>query len=210
MQNKALPKGSHDLLAAIAAHPPRALRGWTLAGGTGLALHLGHRVSEDFDFFKTTTVQLNRLLETLREQGPCELLQQEERTLTVLLRGIKISFFLIRDSFLFPAVSHSFFSVADVRDIALMKLVAIINRGSRKDFVDLYCILRRGQSLQKLFSLLPAKYGEGRINEYQLLKSLCFFEDAEQEPQPVMLEPFDWRECKAFFLREARAIILPP
>jgi hypothetical protein len=210
MQNRVLPKGSQDLLAAIAAHTPRALRGWTLAGGTGLALHLGHRVSEGFDFFKTTSVALSKLLETLREQGPCEVLQQEERTLTVLLRGIKISLFQVRDAFLFPAVSHSFFQVADVRDIALMKLVAIINRGSRKDFVDLYCILRRGQSLQELFSLLPAKYGEGRINEYQLLKSLCCFDEAEQEPQLVMLEPFNWRDCKAFFLREARAIILPP
>jgi len=187
---------------------PRPLQGWTLAGGTGLAMHLGHRLSEDFDFFKTSLVDLERLLETLRDLGPCEVLQQEERTLTVLLRGVKASFFLVRDSFLFPTAPHSFFRVADVRDIALMKLVAIINRGSRKDFVDLYCILRRGRSLQEFFAWLPEKYGPARVNEYQLLKSLCFFDDAEQEPQPVMLEPFDWRECKAFFVREARKLVL--
>lgn len=210
MQKKVLPKGSQDLLAAVTARVPRTLRGWTLAGGTGLAMHLGHRVSEDFGFFKTVAVDLNRLLETLRNLGPSEILQEEDRTLTVLLRGIKMSFFLIRDPFLFPADSYSFFQVADVRDIALMKLVAIMNRGSRKDFVDLYCILRRGQSLQELLSWLPAKYGPGRVNEYQLLKGLCYFEEAEQEPQPVMLEPFNWKECQAFFLREARAIILPP
>jgi hypothetical protein len=210
MQKRVLPKGSQDFLAAITAHVPRTLRGWTLAGGTGLAMHLGHRLSEDFDFFKTTAADLNRLLETLRALGPSEVLQEEDRTLTLLLKGLKLSFFLIRDPFVFPTASYSFFEVADVRDIALMKLVAIANRGSRKDFVDLYCILRRGQDLQELFSWLPGKYGKGRVNEYQLLKSLCFFEGAEQEPPPIMLEPFSWQECKAFFLREARAIILPP
>lgn len=210
MQKKVLPKGSQDFLAGIAAHLPRTLRGWTLAGGTGLAMHLGHRVSEGFDFFKTTAADLNRLLETLQALGPSEVLLEDDRTLTLLLKGLKFSFFLIRDPFVFPTASYSFFEVADVRDIALMKLVAIANRGSRKDFVDLYCILRRGQGLQELFSWLPGKYGKGRVNEYQLLKSLCFFEDAEQEPQPIMLEPCNWQECKAFFLREARAIILPP
>jgi hypothetical protein len=215
MQEKVLPEGSRDLLAAVAGRAPRAqrvprpLRGWTLAGGTGLAMSLGHRVSEDFDFFRTTVLEPSRLLEALRGLGSCEVLQEEDRTLTVLLRGIKLSFFLVRDPFLFPAVAYSFFRIADVRDIALMKLAAILNRGSRKDFVDLYSILRRGLGLQELFSWLPAKYGPGRVNEYQLLKSLCYFEDAEQEPLPRLLEPFDWRECKAFFQREARAIILP-
>ncbi|MBM3303261.1 MAG: nucleotidyl transferase AbiEii/AbiGii toxin family protein [Deltaproteobacteria bacterium] len=129
--------------------------------------------------------------------------------MTVLLSGTKISFFQIPDPFLFERTPYRFFFLADIRDMALMKLIAISGRGSRKDFVDLHTILRSGPILQDYFRLLPQKYGPGRANLYHILKSLTYFEDAEQEPMPTMLEPFDWEECKAFFVREAHAIVLP-
>ncbi len=69
-------------------------------------------------------------------------------------------------------------------------------------------MLRSGIILQDYFDLLPRKYPQS--NEYLILKSLTFFQDAEQEPMPHMLEPFDWEECKAFIVRAAHAIILPP
>jgi hypothetical protein len=47
------------------------------------------------------------------------------------------------------------------------------------------------------------------VNSYHVLKSLTYFDDAEREPMPRMLEPFDWRECKGFFVREAHALVLP-
>ncbi len=99
---------------------------------------------------------------------------------------------------------------ADTRDIALMKVTAITNRGSRKDFGDLFTILRDGPGLEHYLELLPRKYGRARVNAYQVLMSLTYFDDADEEPMPMMLEPFDWEECKAFFIREARLIVLPP
>lgn len=214
MYGKVLPRGSRDLLAAIAAlvAPPErsALQGWVLAGGTGLALQLGHRLSEDFDFFRDAPADFAGLHEALRSIGRCETLQQEAGTLTVLLTGIKLSFFQVADPFLFPTLPYSFFRVADARDIALMKLVALVNRGSRKDFADMYCVLRRNVSLQECLGLLPRKYGEGKVSDYQVLKSLTWFDDAEREPEPRMIEPFSWEECKAFFLREVHALLLPP
>lgn len=89
-----------------------------------------------------------------------------------------------------------------------MKLLAICSRGSRKDFIDLYTILRGDITLQEYFRLLPEKYGASRINTYNILKSLTYFEDAEKEPIPRMLVPFSWEECKAFFIRAAHSIIL--
>jgi hypothetical protein len=90
-----------------------------------------------------------------------------------------------------------------------MKLVAISGRGSRKDFADLYLILQNGPALEDYFDMLPRKYGSSRINTYHILKSLTYFEDDEKEPMPRMLVPFDWEECKSFFIRQARAIVLP-
>ena len=209
MHDKVLPRRSRTLLARLGALNSPELEGWTLAGGTGLALQVGHRASDDFDFFRRDVMRADRLDRVLRGTGAVETLQKEEGTLTVLASGVKLSFFSVPDPFLFAGQSYAFFEVADVRDIALMKLAAVSSRGSRKDFIDLYTILRGDLTLEQCFRWLPEKYGEGRVNSYHVLKSLTWFEDAEREPMPRMLEPFDWRECKAFFVREAHALVLP-
>ncbi len=209
MHEKVLPRSSLDLLAKLESLRRPELEGWTLAGGTGLALQLGHRVSEDFDFFRTGAFSPGLLYEVLRRAGTVETLQEDDRTLTAIVSTVKLSFFSLRDRFLFPGSRYLFFELAEQRDIALMKLAAISGRGSRKDFIDLFTILRGGPSLRQCFQWLPEKYGEGRYNAYHILKSLTYFEDAEREPMPRMLEPFRWDECKAFFVREAHALVLP-
>ncbi|MDA0323825.1 MAG: nucleotidyl transferase AbiEii/AbiGii toxin family protein [Verrucomicrobia bacterium] len=208
MHEKVLPQHSLDLLSELEANPSPSLSGWTLAGGTGLAFHLGHRTSEDLDFFRTDDEDVRLLHDVLSQRGSYETLQEAEHTLTVLIRETKLSFFRVRDPFLFEAVPYRFFSIADARDIALMKLAAISGRGSRKDFADLYIILQSDSTLESYFDLLPRKYDASRLNTYHILKSLTYFEDAEAEPMPEMLVPFDWEECKAFFVRQARAIVL--
>lgn len=209
MHTEVLPETSGELLATLTSRGATEFRGWVLAGGTGLALQLGHRISEDFDFFRTRDVDTAALFDRLREVATCETLYSDEHTLTVLVDGVKLSFFQVRDPFLFPATPFSFFGVADLRDIGLMKLLAVTNRGSRKDFVDLFTLLQTGPSLSDYLQLLPRKYGPGRLNPYQVATSLTYFEDAEAEPLPRMLEPFEWSACKEFFIGEVRALVLP-
>ena len=144
MHEKVLPKGSKALLAWLETNAASIFQEWTLAEGTGLALWLGHRISEDFDFFRTEGMDLNLLHQLFKGYSAYETLQEAEYTLTVLIEGTKISFFQIPDPFLFERTPYRFFHLADIRDIALMKLIAISGRGSRKDFVDLYTILRSG------------------------------------------------------------------
>ncbi len=211
MHEKVLLKGSLELLENLETADPSFFEGWVLAGDTGLALQLGHRISEDFDFFRLDAFERQALHAVFKGVGPpYETLQDGEKTLTVLVGGVKFSFFQIADPFLFKAMPYRSLAVADARDIALMKLIAISGRGSRKDFVDLYTLLRSGPILQDYFDLLPKKYGAGRASTMHILKSLTSFDDAEQEPMPTMLEPFDWEECKKFFVRQAHAIVLPP
>ena len=209
MHEKVLPQHSLELLTELQKDASPFLQDWILAGGTGLAFHLGHRVSADLDFFRTDDLDVRRLHDVLRAHGEYETLQDAEHTLTVLIQKTKLSFFRVRDPFLYDPLPHRFFSIASIRDIALMKLAAISGRGSRKDFADLFIILQDGPSLETYFDMLPRKYGESRINTYHILKSLTYFDDAEPEPMPQMLVPFDWEECKSFFIRQARAIALP-
>jgi len=209
MHEKVLPRHSLELLTALEKNPSPLLSNWTLAGGTGLAFHLGHRISEDLDFFRTDNLDVRTLHDALAAHGRYETLQEAEHTLTVLIQQTKLSFFRVRDPFLFDSLPHRFFSLASVSDIALMKLAAISGRGSRKDFADLFIILQNEPTLEAYFDMLPRKYGASRINTYHILKSLTYFEDAEAEPMLQMLVPFDWNECKAFFVRQARSIVLP-
>ena len=208
MHEKVLPQHSLELLEVLEADGTSLLSNWTLAGGTGLAFRLGHRISEVLAFFRTDDLDCRQLHDALATHGRYETLQEADHTLTVLIRNTKLSFFRVRDPFLFDADPYRFFSIADIRDIALMKLAAISGRGSRKDFADLFTILQSPPSLEDYFEWLPRKYGTSRVNTYHILKSLTYFEDAEAEPMPQMLVPFDWQECKAFFIRQARAIIL--
>jgi predicted nucleotidyltransferase component of viral defense system len=197
-----------ELLRRLGADSSPYLSGWTLAGGTGLAFILGHRISVDLDFFRVDDLDVRVLHDVLGKYGDYETMQESKHTLTVLLQDTKLSFFCIKDPFLFSAIPYSFFSIADIRDIALMKLAAVSGRGCRKDFIDLFLILQNEPTLKEYFELLPQKYDPRRLNTYHILKSLTYFDDAEAEPMPQMLIPFSWERCKAFFVSQAREIIL--
>ncbi|MDP2991438.1 MAG: nucleotidyl transferase AbiEii/AbiGii toxin family protein, partial [Kiritimatiellota bacterium] len=141
MHAETLPSGSRQTLDWLTRQSAPVLRNWMLAGGTGLALQIGHRISEDFDFFRTDAMDVRTLHNVFKTYGAYETLQEAEHTLTVRLDRTKLSFFCVRDPFLFSGLPYLFFTIADITDIALMKIAAISGRGSRKDFVDLFFIL---------------------------------------------------------------------
>ena len=101
MHEKVLPQHSLDLLKTLELDADPLLTGWILAGGTGLAFHLGHRISEDLDFFRTDDMDVSLLHEVLSRHGGYETLQEENHTLTVLMHDTKLSFFRVRDPFLY-------------------------------------------------------------------------------------------------------------
>ena len=180
------------------------VRTFYLAGGTGLALHLGHRRSEDFDFFRAGALVPQDLLTALREVGELVVLQEAAGTLTVRLHGVATSFFQYDYPLLRPLRESSWgFPVADPDDIAAMKLAAIAGRGSRKDFVDLYVYAREVTSLRQALAWFRDKYRGVTVDPYHLLRSLTFFDDAEAEAMPHLLIELTWDEIKTFFRAEA-------
>ncbi len=178
--------------------------GWVLAGGTGLALQLGHRVSEDLDFFRAEPFAPEQLALDLTRVGPLEIQDRSAGTLHAALAGIRVSFRHAQAPLLFSGTAYRGLVIADPRDIAVMKVVAIGGRGSRKDFVDLFFFLRSGGSLEAIFEMIGRRFVGIDFNEYHLLRSLTFFEDAETEPMPRMLRRVDWSEIKATIIAEVR------
>lgn len=190
MNPKVLPKEAWAIVRKLEG--AGRLDSWILAGGTGLALQLGHRLSNYLDFFTENQFDSQALRSALADLGRLEVRAQDADSLHVQLDGVWISFLGSEAPFLFPPVLYRGLLVADARDIAAMKVVAVGGRGSRKDFVDLYAYLEAGGDLRALMDLLRRRYASTTFNEMHLLRSLVYFEDAEREPMPRMLRETDW------------------
>jgi hypothetical protein len=175
-----------------------------LAGGTALALHLGHRRSRDLDFFREREFLPQDLLTRMRGAGELSVLQEAAGTLTVMLDGVPTSFFHYEYPLLRPPVDSPWgIRLAHPDDIAAMKLSALAGRGSRKDFVDLYAYARQVAPLDRAFEQFREKYRGVSVDPYHLLRSLTFFEDAEAEAMPEVLGDISWDGVRAFFRAEA-------
>ena len=182
------------------------LEGWVLAGGTGLALQFGHRYSEDLDLFRPEPFEAQFLLDELAGIGSVAVQARGSDTLHAVVDGVRVSFLKAQADFLHSGTTYRGMTVADPSDIAVMKVVAIGGRGSRKDFVDLYFLLRSGISLDSVFEMLRRRFRGVDYNEYHLRKSLAYFSDAESEPMPNMIRSVSWEEIKASILEEVRRI----
>ena len=177
-----------------------------LAGGTALALQFEHRESIDLDFFSQEKFDNNRLKQKLSLLGKIKIEYQDEKTLNCFLDNVKISFFYYPYKLLFPLKDFNNIKLADERDIACMKIDAVSDRGSKKDFIDLYFLLKK-YSFKELLDLFDKKYKNIKYNKFHILKSLIFFEEAEKEPMPVMLKEIRWKQVKIFFEKEIKNII---
>ncbi|MDW7760426.1 MAG: nucleotidyl transferase AbiEii/AbiGii toxin family protein [Acidobacteriota bacterium] len=182
------------------------LRSFYLAGGTGCALHIGHRLSHDFDFFSPDEFDVFTVQNTLRNQGRFVIDYSDADTMTGRFEGTKISLFRYAYPMLEEPVDHLSVRLASLADIGCMKIDAISSRGTKRDFVDLFFILKNlGLDLKAFFGSFERKYGPCGFNRYHVLKSLVYFDDADKEPEPEMLVDFSWSATKRFFVESVRA-----
>ncbi len=177
-----------------------------LAGGTALALQLGHRDSVDFDFFTPEEFEPQKLLGELRRNFSghgLEIIQEDKNTLSLLVDGnINLSFFFYPYPLISKALGTEYMNIASVEDIAAMKLVAIVNRSAQKDFVDLYYILNH-YTLSGLFDIARKKLP--MYSEQLVLKSLVYFE--ETKPEPIKFMPgfeITWPQLQKFFVKTVK------
>ncbi len=178
-----------------------AFDGFYLAGGTGLALQLGHRRSVDLDLFREGEFQSADLRDRLRDLDGLRKLELGLGTAHVELHGVKVSFLHYPYPLLFPVAQFGHLTVADPRDIACMKVDVIGSRGARRDFVDLY-VAAHAYGLREIFEWFTTKYASVPYSRTHLFKALTYFKDAEQDPMPDMRIPLDWTDITEFFLSQ--------
>lgn len=181
---------------------------WYLAGGTALSLQIGHRQSQDLDFFTTQTRFNEIALERrLFATGEWATTLKEEGTLYGTLMRTKMSF--IAYPFFHPRASmlrYGYVQILNPQDIAAMKIIAISQRGRKRDFVDLYWYCNNYELLSSVLLRAVKQYPGQEHNMHHFLKSLIYFKDAESDPMPRLLFKTSWRIIKNYFQREAPRI----
>ena len=188
-----LPKRQRELFEVLSKET--WIKKFYLAGGTALALQLGHRKSVDLDFFIPEAFDVLYLKNKLKRVGDFKLYSENEDTIHGEINSVEISFFNIPYHLIDDAIAYRNIRIACKKDIAAMKLAAISSRGSKKDFVDMFFLLKEF-SLDQMLGFYKEKYGESEENIYCTLKGLVYFEDANEEKMPKMFIEVPWREIK--------------
>ncbi len=191
----------------------RALAGgdYYLAGGTALALREGHRISVDLDIFTHAIPDAEKVLDRLRRHIPeLSVTSVSAGTLYVEVMGVQVSVIEYRYPLLGATAPSDGIGLdlAGRDDIAAMKLSAIANRGSRKDFVDLWVLLSRHRSLREYLELFEEKFEVRDIGH--VVRSLVHFDDAERDPPLRLLVDIDWEEVRAGFRRRVAELVGSP
>lgn len=202
-----LPLATQKAFLVCISLPLFSFGNWYLAGGTALALQVGHRQSVDLDFFTSNkTFDEKRLAEILSESGKWETTSISRGTLYGKFLNAKVSF--ISYPFFTPTkpfLQAGTISIITPPNVAAMKIVAISQRGKKRDFIDLYWISQKVQPLWESIQQAEQQYSVSQ-NPNHLLKSLTYFEDAENDPMPDLFFKTSWAEIKKYFQHEVPII----
>ncbi len=170
-----------------------------LVGGTALALQLGHRKSVDIDLFGSIDAATEDITELCSLIGETIMLSNSRNIKAFMLEGIKVDAVNYRFKWLEDAIIQEDIRMASLKDIAAMKVAAIVNRGTKKDFIDIFYLLKHF-TLKEILGLYCDKYPEGSI--FIVLKSMAYFDDAESDPMPYMFDDVQWTEIKEYISKE--------
>ena len=177
-----------ELLKKLQSIP--ILHNTRLVGGTALALQIGHG---------TVDASKDELTMALEQIGSLVVLKESPHIHIYQLNNVKIDVVDYQYSWIDDAVVMQGIRMASLRDIAAMKITAIIGRGTKKDFIDIAFLLQRF-SINKILDFYSQKYPDG--STFMAMKSLAYFDDAEEDIMPYMLTDISWEKIKSQILSE--------
>jgi len=192
-----LPQKTRNLLESLSS--VGFVKKFYLAGGTAVALFLNHRRSDDLDFFSEKVFNTPILIKNLKKVGEFKAVKSSENTLVGKLDEIKISFFTLPYGLLETPIRYKNLFIAKPIDLATMKILAISDRGTKRDFIDLYFLCQKIKPLDELLFFFQKKFGQYDYNIYHIIKSLTYFEEAEKDEMPKMYLNVSWKEVRRFF-----------
>jgi len=200
LYRKAVEPFTLELLIKIQRFPQ--FEAFRLVGGTALALYLGHRKSIDLDFFSHKVSLPENYQEIFSEIVTKIEITSESKVINIFkLNDIKVDFVTYPYPWLNDPILEDGIKLATLNDIAAMKLSAITNRGTKKDFIDRYYLINL-PGFNKMTELYLKKYSDASL--FNLYQSMIYFEDAELDPMPKMFMSLTWNKVKTFMLLTAK------
>lgn len=181
-----------------------------LAGGTAVALHLGHRVSYDLDFFTLKEFKAEGVLKKLKNITDFKLDRTDCGTILGNFPTVKFSLFYYQYPLIENTADYLGIKIASLKDLAASKIGAISSRGTKRDFIDLYYILQSSQvgNLSDFLSYYDRRFQNLASQKVHILKSLEYFDDANKEEDPKMLaDDYSWEEVKRVLQEEIKKLI---
>ncbi|HXB40115.1 MAG TPA: nucleotidyl transferase AbiEii/AbiGii toxin family protein [Bacteroidia bacterium] len=204
LQTDAVPAGTMDILEFLAKQP--CLQDFYLGGGTSLALQIGHRLSVDLDFFTSHKKNINDIEYELLFIEGIKINARSNYALFTEFRGVKVDILNYPYKFISEPIKYNGITLCGKDDICAMKLKTVMNRGAKKDFYDIYFLLQE-YSFTKMMELFEKKYAN--IEPNAIIRSLTYFEDAEEQENPVLLKEvsLSWEKVKQTIISEIRKIV---
>jgi Nucleotidyl transferase AbiEii toxin, Type IV TA system len=201
LQLRAIEPGTLELLKSLMREP--FLAGNYLVGGTSLALQMGHRLSIDLDLFTHEPFNGSVLLDEFKTNYTVQPLTVTDTIFILVVNGIKVDCVRFKYPFAFPLIHLDGIRLADIRDIAPMKLDAVTKRGNKKDFIDMYYLFER-YTPQEILQWYDQMFKHA--TSFHVIRSLTYFEDAEQTEMPVMFDKkVSWSAVKKRMIEVVRA-----
>lgn len=184
------------------------IREFYLAGGTALALQMGHRTSIDLNFYTNTPLtDVLPLLADIQQKFPQFTTDHvADGTLIGHVDAIELSFFRYNYPLIDPLVTADTLHLASIPDIAAMKMTALAQRGLYRDFVDLY-VISKNHGLDCIIRWTQKKFPS--LDVYVMLRALIYFSDAEADESmrgKTLLQPIEWEDVKRYFVTEVRRL----
>lgn len=192
LQQKTVKKSTLELLKQLMLIPE--LQDFFLVGGTNLSLKLGHRISIDLDLFTDKRFDAFKLHDTLQKYYPDMIVTlNNQTTLLCYIKGIKVDFVLYEYGLINPIEEHEGVRFASIPDIVAMKLNAISRRGVKKDYWDVAELLNL-YSIDEMISFFKEKHKTTDVG--QIIRSLVYFDDADESDTPKSLKKVTWKAVK--------------
>lgn len=179
-----------------------------LAGGTALALQLGHRTSKDFDFFTLKKFDSLILIREFRKIFGKEVKnpRRDKDSLWLNIKNIDVSFLKYPYKLICPTTSYLTINLARPEDIAAMKLEVIVGRGTKRDFIDIYYLMEK-YGLKQILEFTRQKYSPP-FNEMNYLYALTYFNDAEaiqkDRKRIYLYKELQWKDVKKYIETEVK------
>ena len=197
LHTKTVEPGTLDVIRALFSKP--YMQPYLLVGGTALALQLGHRSSTDIDLFTNKPHDTEELLELLKQDFDIEVRNRYKHALFVNINTVKTDIVKQNSNIIDAPVIIDNIRMASLKEIAPMKLLAITNRGRKRDFIDLFFLIQHF-SLEKMLLFYKEKFESD--NYYFILRSLTYFVDADTDSDLKYYFPFSWKKIKNAIIKE--------